>query len=135
MGQQQLLLLVLAAIIVGAGVLLGVTMFQDNAAQANMDIVTQDCFTFAAKAQAWYRRPAAMGGGGQDYANFSWGDINLSPDGGPFVNDNGSYAITAAAGSTCTIVGTGKASQDGDATPLSVTVTITGNNVNLVQTK
>ena len=133
MGQQQLLLLVLAAIIVGVGVLLGVTMFQENAAQNNMDAVTQDCLTLAAKAQAWYRRPAVMGGGGQDYTSFSWGDINLSPDAGPYVNDNGNYAISGASGATCTILGTGKASLDGDATPLSVTVTITGNNIGVVQ--
>jgi len=37
MGQQQLLLLVLSALIVGAAVVVGINMFSQNAAQANQD--------------------------------------------------------------------------------------------------
>ena len=133
MGQQQLLLLVLAAIIVGVGVLVGVNMFQENAAQANFDAVRQDCLTFASRAQAWAKRPVAMGGGGQDFTNFDWADINLSPAAGPFVNENGSYAISANGVTSTTITGTGKESPDGDATPLSVTVVVTSNGVTVTQ--
>jgi hypothetical protein len=132
MGQQQLLLLVLASIIVGVGVLVGVNMFQENSAQANFDAVRQDCLTFAANAQAWYRRPTMMGGG-QDYTNFDWADINLSPAAGPFVNENGSYAISGNAVTSVTITGTGKESPDGDATPLSVTVVVSNNGVTVTQ--
>jgi len=133
MGQQQLLLLVLASIIVGVGVLLGVNMFQENSAQANFDAVRQDCLTFAANAQAWYRRPTMMGGGGQDYTTFSWGDINRAPDAGPFINENGSYAISGNAVTTVTITGTGKEDPDGDGTPLSVTVVINNTGVTVTQ--
>jgi len=129
MGQQQLLLLVLATIMVGVGVLLGVDMFQENAAQANLDSVTQDCLTFVAKAQAWYRYPMVVGGGGQDYTNFSWGDINLSPDAGPYVNENGSYVISGNAVSSFIITGTSKADPNGNGTPASVVITVTGNGV------
>jgi hypothetical protein len=135
MGQQQLLLLVLAAIIVGTGVLLGVNMFQENAAQANMDAVTQDCLNFAAKAQAWAKRPVAMGGGGQAFTGFSWGDINLLPDAGPYVNENGSYAISGITATGCVITGTGKEDIDNDGTALKAVVTVTTNNVTVSQTK
>jgi hypothetical protein len=134
MGQQQLLLLVLTAIMVGVGVLLGVDMFQESAAQANLDAVMQDCMTFVAKAQAWYRYPMVVGGGGQDYTNFSWGDINLSPDAGPYVNENGSYVISGNAVSSFVITGTSKADFDGDATPASVVITVTGNGVTITKT-
>jgi len=133
MGQQQLLLLVLAAIIVGVGVLVGVNMFQENAAQANFDAVRQDCLTFAAAAQAWAKRPVAMGGGGQNFTNFSWGDINRTPDAGPFVNENGSYAVSAPGVTSVTITGTGKEDPDGDGTVLSVTVVVTSNGVTVTQ--
>jgi len=123
MGQQQLLLLILATIIAGAGVLLGVNMFQESAAQANMDDVTQDCYTFATKAQSWFRRPAMMNGGGQSFSGFDFGDINL-PAGASYSNENGSYAISGVTNTSCTITGTGKESLDTDPAPLTVTITV-----------
>jgi len=135
MGQQQLLLLVLAAIIVGAGVILGVNMFQDNAAQANMDAVTQDVMTFAGKSQAWYRRPTAVGGGGQSFGTLDW--IDIATDGtasATYNNDNGTYVITAGT-NTCTIVGTGKEDLDDDGDLLAVTALIDGNDVTVTFTK
>ena len=132
MGQQQLLLLVLAAIIVGAGVILGVNMFQDNAAQANRDAVTQDVMTFAGKAQAWYRRPVAVGGGGQAFDGVEWPDLIAgAPVGLTFTNDNGSYVISAAVGNNCTITGTGKEDLDNDGANLTVVAVITGGVVNV----
>jgi len=134
MGQQQLLLLVLAAIIVGAGVILGVNMFQDNAAQANMDAVTQDVMTFAGKAQAWYRRPVAVGGGGQSFTTLDWSDIVSGATGASYPNDNGTYAITTGT-NTCTFVGTGKEDLGDPAGLLAVTAVVTGTAVNVTFTK
>ncbi len=130
MGQQQLLLLVLAAIIVGTGVILGVNMFQENAAQANMDAVTQDVMTFAGKAQAWYRRPTAVGGGGQSFATFDWGDIIPGENGATYINENGTFTITPGT-NTCTILGAGKEDLDNDGATLQVQAVITGSNVNV----
>jgi len=140
MGQQQLLLLVLAAIIVGTGVILGVNMFQENAAQANMDAVTQDVMTFAGKAQAWYRRPTAVGGGGQLFNgtnSLTWDDLITGASGTSYPNDNGTFVISGLAANTCTIEGTGKENLDGDVggTLLKVTAVVTGNSVNVTYTK
>jgi hypothetical protein len=126
MGQQQLLLLVLAAIIVGAGVILGVNMFQENAAQANRDAVLQDVMNFAGKAQAWYRRPAAMGGGGQSFGTFDWADVIPGATGASYTNDNGTYVISGAAGNNVTITGTGKEDMDDNGTNLQVSALVTG---------
>ncbi|MCH7677569.1 hypothetical protein IH879_21845, partial [candidate division KSB1 bacterium] len=59
MGQQQLLLLVLSAIIVGVSIVIGINMFTSSAVQANQDAVLQDCMMIAARAQEWYRKPAS----------------------------------------------------------------------------
>lgn len=67
MGQQQLLLLILAAVIVGVAITLGINMFAQNSAQANQEAVMQDVLTIASRAQAWYRRPVQMGGGGRTF--------------------------------------------------------------------
>jgi len=67
MGQQQLLLLVLSAIIVGVSIVIGINMFTSSAVQANQDAVVQDCMVIAARAQEWWRKPSAMGGGNRTF--------------------------------------------------------------------
>jgi len=118
MGQQQLLLLVLSALIVGAGVVVGINMFGENAAQANQDAVTQDCLMLATRASAYYRRPAAMGGGGRSFSGIALADLNYESP-----NQNGSYTISGSSG-TCTVTGTGTEDPDGDGGFLAVTVAI-----------
>ena len=67
MGQQQLLLIILGVIVVGIAVAVGITMFTDNAVNANRDAVTNDLVNLAARAQQFYRRPTALGGGGNSF--------------------------------------------------------------------
>lgn len=122
MGQQQLLLLVLVSIITGAGVLLGVNLFQENAAQANMDAVMQDCLTIATKAQAWYKRPSSVGGGGHDFQNITF--VKLGYPANPYSNDNGSYSFGTITQNSLEIIGNGKEDLDGDAIALKVTITV-----------
>ena len=71
MGQQQLLLLALSTIIVGLAIVMGINMFGENAAQSNLDAVTNDVLTIASRAQGWYRKPAQMGGGGRSFSGLS----------------------------------------------------------------
>ncbi len=62
MGQQQLLLIILGVIVVGIAVVVGITMFQDNAISANRDAVTNDLVNLGARAQQFYRRPLTRWG-------------------------------------------------------------------------
>lgn len=116
MGQQQLLLLILAAIIVGIAIVMGINMFGENAVQANQDAVTQDVLTIASRAQGWYRRPSQMGGGGRSFSGLTLANLNFETP-----NDNGSYTLTANA-QTITILGTGTEDGDGDGNELQVQV-------------
>lgn len=111
MGQQQLLLLVLSAVIVGLAVVIGINMFGENAVQANQDAVVQDVLTIATRAQAWYRRPGMLGGGGRTFASVTLDTLKFDP-----VNANGSYSVVAT-DSTVTVVGTGNEG-------ITVTVTV-----------
>src|ERR1035437_1779964 len=71
MGQQQLLLIVLGVIIVGIAVVVGINVFTASAASANRDAITADLTNLAAMAQQFYRKPVALGGGGNTFTGFA----------------------------------------------------------------
>lgn len=124
MGQQQLLLLILAAVIVGVAITLGINMFAQNSAQANQEAVMQDVLTIASRAQAWYRRPVQMGGGGRSYTNMTLANLNF-----PGSNANGTYGLSGGGATTVTITGTGVEDGNGDGTLLEVEALITPDSV------
>jgi Tfp pilus assembly protein PilE len=71
MGQQQLLLIVLGVIIVGIAVVVGINVFTASSVNANRDAVIADLTTLAAMSQQYYRKPVAMGGGGNSFVGFT----------------------------------------------------------------
>ena len=99
MGQQQLLLIVLGVIIVGIAVVVGINVFTASSSSANRDAVISDMTNLAAMAQQYYRKPAALGGGGNTFTGWTIpGQLTSSANGG--------YTATVAAQSV-TLVGTG----------------------------
>jgi len=118
MGQQQLLLIILGVIVVGIAVAVGITMFQDNAISANRDAVTNDLVNLSARAQQYYRRPTALGGGQGAFTGIVLGDLTSKP-----TNANGSYVLTSSTATQVVLNGTG--TEDGDdGSPISVTMTV-----------
>ncbi len=111
MGQQQLLLIILGVIVVGIAVAVGIQMFSDNAISANRDAVSNDLVNLAARAQQYYRRPTALGGGGNSFVGLTADAAGLAkltnmPAGG---NSNGTYSIvTAGTANQVVIQGVGK---------------------------
>ena len=103
MGQQQLLLLVLSAIIVGVSIMIGINMFTSSAVQANQDAVVQDCMMIAARAQEWWRKPAAMGGGNRTFTGVTLTALNIDSVN---VNVSAPYTLDVAP-QLLTITGTG----------------------------
>lgn len=105
MGQQQLLLIVLGVIIVGIAVVVGINIFSASSSNANRDAVVSDLTNLASMAQQYYRKPVAMGGGGNSFVGFTSAKVPSSL----LSNANGTYTITTA-GTATTIgfTGTGK---------------------------
>ena len=62
MGQQQLLLLVLATVIVGIAIAVGIIAFRENSVRSNFDAMTQDAIRIANDLQAWKQKPEMFGG-------------------------------------------------------------------------
>lgn len=107
MGQQQLLLLVLAVIIVGIAIVVGISMFNAQAASSNLDAVTNDLMNLGSRAQQYYIRPESMAGGGGDFDEMTI--LDLTTD---FDNDNGVYTLLSGEGQIAVVEGVGR--QDGD---------------------
>ena len=64
MGQQQLLLLVLATVIVGLATVAGIQAFEQGSVRANQDALTQTAVKIASDAQANLKEPEPFGGAG-----------------------------------------------------------------------
>ena len=124
MGQQQLLLIILGVIVVGIAVAVGITMFSDNAVSANRDAVTNDLVNLASRAQQFYRRPTALGGGQGSFLLITADAAGLARLTAKPTNPNGTYSITGA-GSTTQVVLKGKGTEkapDGNLIEMDMTV-------------
>jgi hypothetical protein len=62
-GQQQLLLIVLAMIIVGIAVVFAITLFRQKAIESKRDLLINECGNLAMDAMKYYKKPISLGGG------------------------------------------------------------------------
>jgi len=119
MGQQQLLLIVLGVIVVGIAVVVGINLFNANAVSANRDGVISDLNNLGSMAQQYFRKPTAMGGGGNTFTGFTVPAIlDTSP--------NGVYTTTVTA-TTVTITGTGNEKGDNGSSGVQHRAVVTSN--------
>jgi Tfp pilus assembly protein PilE len=134
MGQQQLLLIVLSVIIVGVAVAVGVTQFQTSAVDANRQAVIGDLVNHASKAQRYFRTPAQLGGGSQDFNGFTLSSIENANANGDYevtaTTPTGATAVTAggsisATATTIYIAGSGKETGNDGTNPVKAFVEIT----------
>ncbi|NOZ61456.1 MAG: hypothetical protein GXO74_07215 [Calditrichaeota bacterium] len=109
MGQQQLLLIVLAVILVGIALVVGIKIFNSNAASANVDYLINDLLKLAATAQQYYLKPISLGGGGGSFKNITIQDLTPKSS-----NENGTYRVRRARKNRVIIRGDGKLDGDGD---------------------
>lgn len=115
MGQQQLLLIIVGFIVVALGVVVGITLFKDNAVGANRDAVTSDLVALAAHAQQFVRRPATLGGGQGSFSGLTADAAGLArvTSMANGTNANGTYSILTA-GSSSQVVLQGKGMEIGN---------------------
>jgi hypothetical protein len=124
MGQQQLLLIVLGVIVVGIAVVVGINLFTANSVSSNRDGVVADLNNLGVTAQQFYKKPTAMGGGGNTFTGWTVPtELDTTP--------NGDYAATVSAQSI-TIVGTGTEFNAGS--KIVHTATITPSSISVVKT-
>jgi hypothetical protein len=118
MGQSQLLFIVLAVIIVGIAVTVGITQFGESAVGANRDAMSGDCMSYISKAHSWFKRPTAMGGGGNSFTGVDLDAIKVAAS-----NANGGYALSATdGGASVTCVATSASENNQAGEDLVVTV-------------
>ena len=99
MGQQQLILLVLATVIVGVATVVGIDAFAENADRSNADAMMQDAVAIASDVQAWAQKPEAFGGMADDesLSDATFAQLGYETDGSSnYTNTNGSFALTAS---------------------------------------
>jgi len=70
LGQQQLLMVVLAIIIVGIAIAISVQLFRSNAIESKRDLLIEETSSLATMAIQYYKKPQAMGGGGRSFVGW-----------------------------------------------------------------
>ena len=70
MGTQQLLLIVLGVIIIGAAIIAGIGLLEANAVENNRQECINRIMLINDLAQAYFKKPAEQGGGGGSFTGF-----------------------------------------------------------------
>ena len=100
MGQQQILLIVLALIIVGVAIAISVQLFRANAIESKRDILVEETTYLGTMAIQYFKKPTELGGGNQDFTGWQIPSQMIQ-------TANGNFMIAAVTPDEVTITGTG----------------------------
>jgi type II secretory pathway pseudopilin PulG len=118
MGQTQILMIILAVIIIGIAVTVGITQFGESSVAANRDALAGDCQRAVASAQQWRKKPTSLGGGNNSFTGATLAKLGIGAS-----NQNGSYTLTPSDdGTAVTCVGTSASEKNSAGAALAVTV-------------
>jgi hypothetical protein len=92
-GTQQLLLLVLAAIIVGVGIAVAIAYFRSGEQETAIDEAINELNHISSAAQGWYRKPFEFDGGNRSFDGFGFEKISQSDS-----SDVAKYTVISAKG-------------------------------------
>lgn len=132
MGTQQILLIVLSVIIVGAAIAVGIQMFNAQAYSANKSAIAADAQSFASQIVQYFKTPESQGGAGGKVENMTgakiggfigWGAANTS-------NDSGTYIIGAVDDGDVPIYGLGNEVKGGKRPAVRTIVTLADGDIN-----
>ncbi|MBC8414802.1 MAG: hypothetical protein H8E11_00040 [Candidatus Cloacimonetes bacterium] len=134
MGYQQFLMLILALLIIGVAVSVGLDMFNQNSRNINRQSIISEMNIYAGVANAFYKAPVSLGGGGRawdvDRLGY-WLGFNYDPTTGTTSSNNGIYTFSSS-GDTLTIIGVGTETGNNNSTNLQASMTIQGTNCQIV---
>ena len=100
MGQQQLLMIVLAIIIVGLAIAVSIALFRSNAIESKRDILIEETTSLGTMAIQYYKKPQAIGGGGRSFTGWTIPSQMIQ-------TFNGNFMIAEVTPQQVTITGTG----------------------------
>ena len=70
MGQQQLLLIILGAIIIGLAIAVAINLFRAHSIDEKRDLLIQEGSSLASTAISYYKKPTSLGGGGNSFVGW-----------------------------------------------------------------
>ncbi|MDI3503848.1 MAG: hypothetical protein PWP64_784 [Candidatus Cloacimonadota bacterium] len=127
MGTQQILLIVLSVIIVGAAIAVGIQMFNNQAYSANKTAIAADAQSYASQVVQYYKTPTSQGGLSGDLTGviaddigsfIGWGGATLTD------NENGDYKVVPdATNNKVSVYGLGKEEKGGNKPAVRTTIT------------
>jgi hypothetical protein len=82
LGQQHLLIIILALIVVGVAVAFGIQLFRQHAINSKRDQVMNESANLASMAMIYFKKPLPFGGGGKSFLGWSIpGSLQYTPSG------------------------------------------------------
>ncbi len=100
MGQQQLLMIVLAIIIVGIAVAVSIQLFRSNAIEQKRDLLIEETTSLGYMAIQYYKKPAELGGGSKSFLGWTIPSQMV-------VTANGNFMTSTVTADQVIITGTG----------------------------
>jgi hypothetical protein len=100
MGTQQLLMIIIAVVLVGVAVAVGISLFQANVIESSRNALIEDLLFLAGKARDYYLRTASLNGGNRSFTGVTIRMLTVRPE-----NDNGRYFIVGTPSPTEVILG------------------------------
>jgi len=124
LGQQQLLLIVLAIIIVGISIAVSIQMFRTNAIEQKRDLLIEETTSLGYMAIQYYKKPSELGGGSKSFLGWTIPSQMV-------VTANGNFMTSTVAASQVIITGTGTEVVTGTDS-IEVQTIVTANEVNSI---
>jgi len=100
LGQQQLLMIVLAIIIVGIAVAVSIQLFRSNAIEQKRDLLIEETTSLGYMAIQYYKKPAELGGGSKSFLGWTIPSQMV-------VTANGNFMTSTVTADQVIITGTG----------------------------
>jgi hypothetical protein len=122
LGQQQLLLIVLAIIVVGIAIAVSVQLFRENAIEAKRDVLIEETTSLGLMAIQYFKKPAELGGGNKSFIGWEIPSQMVT-------TANGNFMTSTIAADQVIINGTGTEVVTG-IDSIEVETTVTANAVN-----
>jgi len=124
LGQQQLLLIVLAIIIVGIAIAVSIQLFRSNAIEAKRDILIEETTSLGVMALQYFKKPAELGGGSKSFVGWTIPSQMVT-------TANGYFLISTVSTTQVIITGTGTEVVTGTDS-IEVQTTVTANEINSI---